>query len=205
MLTSKYNSLFEWNKTDPKAVAAAKQKGIINEICQMFGWEYKKMIHSSKGYWTLEFCKEDALKYKKIYHWAKNNEIAYRTSLKNGWLEECTAHMKKNISKGYWTLELCKENALKYNKKIEWIKNSSSAYNATKANGWLEECTAHMKNVFWTKERCLEEASKHEKRYKWFKASQISYKTAKKNGWFEECVADMDGEWLRKVLIKNKD
>ena len=39
------------------------------------------------GYWTYERCKEEALKYKYRYEFDKNNCTAYRTALRNKWLD----------------------------------------------------------------------------------------------------------------------
>ena len=45
---------------------------------------------------------------------------------------------------GYWTLERCKEDALKYNSRSEWWKKSKSSYNKSSKEGWLDECCSHM-------------------------------------------------------------
>lgn len=37
----KYNSLAEWKKAEPKAYLAAKNKGLLDEICNLFGWSSK--------------------------------------------------------------------------------------------------------------------------------------------------------------------
>lgn len=43
-----------------------------------------------------------------------------------------------------WTIEKCKEDALKYITKKEWNDNSS-AYSTAKNNGWIDECCNYMK------------------------------------------------------------
>lgn len=40
-MKSKYNSLSEWRKADPKAYNAAFREDKLSEICEQFGWEYK--------------------------------------------------------------------------------------------------------------------------------------------------------------------
>lgn len=209
MLTSKHNSLFEWNKADPKAVANAKQHGFIDEICEMFGWQYEKRIHKPRSYWTLELCKEDALKYKNKTEWAKNSENAYRAALKNGWLDECCTHMRKQKPRSYWTKKLCKEEAKKYKNRTDWIKHSASSYNAAKANGWLDECCTHMveprkPRSYWTLERCKEEALKFNSRADWSRYSgNSSYQIARLNGWLDECCAHMYTKLPRKMIKIN--
>jgi len=62
-------------------------------------------------------------------------------------MEECTKHMESKVKpkpSGYWTLELCKEEALNYNSRTKWAKNSSGSYNSSWKKGWLEECAKHM-------------------------------------------------------------
>ena len=45
---------------------------------------------------------------------------------------------------GYWTKELCLEQAKKYNTLMTWLQNDSGSYHAAYRNKWVEECTAHM-------------------------------------------------------------
>lgn len=37
---SKYNSLEKWKIVDPKSYNKAKNKGLLKDICKVFGWEY---------------------------------------------------------------------------------------------------------------------------------------------------------------------
>lgn len=46
--------------------------------------------------------------------------------------------------RGYWTLERCKKDALKYNSRSEWQKKSGSVYGCAGKNGWRDECCLHM-------------------------------------------------------------
>ena len=43
-----------------------------------------------------------------------------------------------------WTKEKCQEEALKYNHKIDFKKNSKGAYPASLSNGWISEICSHM-------------------------------------------------------------
>lgn len=250
MEQSKYNSLYEWKLADKKAYEAARNRGMLQNICNMFGWElplekstlnleemlkkceeygtltnlrkynrkllelarnrgwldeiYEKMNwerkvilnKKPKGYWTKKTCIENALKYKTKKDWENANGSSYSVSRHHGWYDECTAHMEKKInSRGYWTLKLCKEDALNYNTQEKW-KKSYGAYNAARKNKWIEECCKHMiknrkNNDYWTKEMCIEESSKYKTRSEWIKKSQTSYNKSRKLGCFNECVAHM--------------
>jgi uncharacterized protein (DUF2132 family) len=197
----KYNSIYAFFKDYPAEYHYLYKRNLVEKLCQDMGWKsFKKSIKRKTV--TKEDCIEDGLKYRTNTDWDKNSPL-YRIALKNGWLEECTAHMRKFYKSSYWTKDLCMGEALKWNSQKEWGENCSSSLIAARKNGWLEECIAHMtKSSYWTKDLCMEEALKHEKKYEWFKASQASYKNAKKHGWFEECTAHMYGQWLRKMIRK---
>ena len=44
-----------------------------------------------------------------------------------------------------WTFDICKQEALKYECKIDFLKNNKSCYSAASRYGWLDEITKHMK------------------------------------------------------------
>lgn len=165
-------------------------KTSINDIRSEF------MNKMPMGYWTLEKCKEDALNYKTRTEWEKNTRSAYNAAKKNGWFDECTAHMIEYRKPDY-TLETCKEDALKYKTRNEWSVNSKSAYGAACNNNWLDICTSHMKyinrpNGYWNnKERCIESAKQYNTRTEWIDKNSAAYRNALKNGWLDECTAHM--------------
>ena len=94
----------------------------------------------------------------------------------------------KRKSTMYWTLERCKKEALKYEIKKEWVEGSQSSYHAAYRNGWIKECTRHMRPLrkakgYWTLERCKKEASKYETVSEWQKRSSSAFHAAYRNGW----------------------
>lgn len=95
-----------------------------------------------------------------------------------------------------WTLLNCKTDALKYNTRTEWCKNSSGAYDAAYRNGWLDECCKHMTSKtmlhgYWTFEKCHEEALLCTEKNEWRKKYKKSYDAARRNGWIEKCSTHM--------------
>jgi len=136
----KYKTKSEWKKSiDKGGYGAALKNGWLDECCG-----HMERVFKPVGYWTLETCKEDALKYNTRNEWKKSHGYVYQFARENEWLEECCVHMEQfAYPKGYWTLDKCKEDALKYNKKSEW-KSSSPGYYATQRNEWIEECCKHM-------------------------------------------------------------
>ncbi|QHJ74358.1 hypothetical protein VH12019_00031 [Vibrio phage VH1_2019] len=94
-----------------------------------------------------------------------------------------------------WTLELIKEDALKYKTRGEWQKKSISGYTAARRRDVIDECCAHMTDVkkpsgYWTIERLKEDALKYKTRSEWFEKSS-GYLTARSRGLIDECCAHM--------------
>ena len=50
----------------------------------------------------------------------------------------------KLVKKGYWNIENCRLEALKYTRRKEFYKKCGSAYNSASRHGWLDEICAHM-------------------------------------------------------------
>ena len=188
----KYETKTKWLKTNNSSYKAAKKNGWFDECTA-------HMIQTQKpaGYWTKEKCLEEALMFNIKEEWKKNGRHSYAAALRNGWYGECTAHMKEVLKPaGYWTLERCHEEALKFNIKERWKKAHSPSYQAARLHGWIDECCSHMiqvckPNGYWTKERCLEEAKKHTTISDWNKNETTSIQVARKNGWMEECTPHM--------------
>lgn len=55
-----------------------------------------KRLPNTRIKWNLEICKINALKYKTRKEWETQSVSAYTIAHKNGWLEECCAHMEKS-------------------------------------------------------------------------------------------------------------
>jgi hypothetical protein len=190
---SRFKTRAEWQKGNGAAYNAARKKGWQDECCAHMEYTQKP-----SGYWTLERCKKSALRFKTKIDWKEVEISAYDAAYRRGWLEECCAHME-SICKpnGYWTLELCKESALRFKTKGEWRKGETAAHSAAYVNGWLDECCAHMESIYkpsgyWTLERCKESASRFKARAEWRKGDVSAYSTAHRSGWLDECCAHME-------------
>ena len=144
-MENKYNTLFEFKKDYPNEYHSLYRKKLLEQLCNDMNWEYK--VIKPAGYWNIfDNVYKDALKYDTKEKWRFNGNGAYEGARKNTWFEECTAHMPlKKKPRNYWTKELCIEEALKYNTKKEWSKNSSSSHSVAIKSEWYEESTKHMK------------------------------------------------------------
>lgn len=95
--------------------------------------------------WTLEKCKMDALQYKSKKEWREDSVDGYNAAVRYSWMGECSKHMIELVKpRGYWTLERCKEEALKYKTRNQWDLIRRSGYRIALKNGWLDECCKHM-------------------------------------------------------------
>jgi hypothetical protein len=104
-------------------------------------------IGGANIFWTKEKCYIEALKYENKKDFRLNSCGAYSSAYKNGWLDEICSHMKlkKVKPRNYWTKEKCQEEALKYDRKINFLKSCKSAYNKAQDMKWLDEICSHMK------------------------------------------------------------
>lgn len=186
---SKYKSASEWRKYDLSAYTSAQKRGLLDSVCEHFGWD--KNTLTPIGYWTLDKCKENALNYKSKSEWSLSKNSGFNVAQNNGWLEECCAHMKCNKK---WTKELCKEDALNFLYRKDWQKNGKG-YCAAQRKGWLEDCCTHMsipkKHTKWTLESTKEDALKYKTRIDWRKAKDSAYYSSLKNGFYKECIKHM--------------
>lgn len=197
-MKSKYKTLSEWRKAEPNAYDTARRNSMLPKICDMFGWELPKEIKPN-GYWTLERCKASALQFYAKTEWYRGDPTAYRKSIKLGYMDECSSHMVQlNKPEGYWTKEMCVEEALKYKTVREWNKNSSGSYSYAGKYGWLDECKKHMgdkhkENGFWLiKENVIKDALKYTNHKEWRLNSGSAEYSARIYGWLGECKKHMD-------------
>ncbi len=105
--------------------------------------------------WSKEECEIEALKYKSRNDFIKSSRKSYRAANKNGWLDEITSHMTSPYKLKYWTKDKCREEALKYKQRRQFILNSKVAYNKANKNGWLDEICDHMKTSGNKYKRCI--------------------------------------------------
>lgn len=108
-----------------------------------------------------------------------------------------------------WNINTCTNDALKYNTKKEWRKNSKSAYFTASKNKWLDECTKHMiplihNSGYWTFTNCLNDALKYKTKKEWRFNSISAYGIAHKNNWLHECTKHMiktkNNFWKNKLI-----
>jgi len=153
-------------------------------------------MRKQNGYWTLEKCKEEALKYSSKTEWFKASSSSYNAAKTHNWFDECVAHMIMKVRPIY-SIEECKEIALRYKSSSEWENNSSGSYSAALRNNWLVDCCSHFvlkqkKSGHWNLQNCQIEALKFKTRGEWQDKSASSYGSALAKGFLEDCCQHME-------------
>ena len=141
--------------------------------------------------WTKQSVIDDAKMYPSKVIWQNANESAYKSALKNGWLNEATLHMISSVKR--WTKEEIIEDALKYKTKSDWRKSSKQAYQVAVKRGWRDDACSHMTSRYqsWTEELIVKEALKYDSKKEWEDKSPKSYDSAKYYGLVERACAHM--------------
>ena len=105
-----------------------------------------------------------------------------------------------------WTVKKIIIEALKYNNKNDFYKNSSGAYAAARRLKILDKVCSHMiiNQIRWTKESCQLEAIKYKSRSEFRDDSPSSYQKSLKNGWIDEICSHMiisQIRWTKEKII----
>ena len=142
--------------------------------------------------WDFETLSQEALKYSTKSEFEKVNSSAYNTALRKGIIDIICQHMikLKEVS-GFWNFDNCKVEALKYDKRVDFQKNSKGAYKASFKNNWLDEICSHMDNIkkpngYYTLEKCIEIAKKCDNMSDMKKRYSTAHKEIYKNKWKDE-------------------
>lgn len=87
----RFNSRSEWADQSSAAYAAASRGGWLKEATKHMGGRKQHPVS-----WTLERCLEDGRRFKTRHEWQTKSRAGYRAAHRNGWIEQCCAHMPKD-------------------------------------------------------------------------------------------------------------
>jgi hypothetical protein len=189
----KYRTRTEFQRGTAGAYQIARQNNWLEEICT-----HMTSPQKPNGFWDFKNCFEIAKEYRTRREFQYGAGGAYRSAMKNKWLDEICSHMEEIIKpNNYWTKERCKQEARKYNTKPEFRKKASSCGEMARRNGWFDEICTHMEEIkkpnnYWTKEKCKEEAKKYNTRTGFRLNVGGAYARAYKNGWLDEICKHMN-------------
>ncbi len=137
-------------------------------------------------FWTFTKCRKSAKAHYSRSIWFKQCPAAYLSANRNGWLEECCAHMVRLRSKKIsWTKEKCSIIARKYASRAEWSRRHNRTYRYACRKGWLEDCAPHlppMRRKMMSIKECRKDVVRFSSRKEWRESSPRSYHAAKKHG-----------------------
>lgn len=113
-------------------------------------------IKKPRGYWTLERCIKLIQSCETIFAFKYKYIDAYNAIKRNKWyyiLDDSFPERRKYS--GYWSKEHCRNEALKYNYRSDFQKNSGGAYQIARKNGWLNDISKHMKKKGHRYKKCV--------------------------------------------------
>jgi hypothetical protein len=175
---SKYKSLSEWHKADPKAYNQASKKGLLNEICETFGWR-------KKNRWTPESLIADAKNYKSKREWHTQSNVAYETAKIKNVFDTCIAHMGDNFYDDDTLISFANdvENIKDYKARYE------KAYEFALENDKIKMIEAfYERKTKWDKEKIFEVAKNFKHIYSFSQKYPSAEKAAIKLGVYEELI-----------------
>lgn len=86
---SKFKHIKEWRAAHPADFSRAHKQGWIDQCTA-----HMERLQKPHGYWTRERCIESALRFETITDWLRACP-SYGIAHKRGWIDDCTAHMKR--------------------------------------------------------------------------------------------------------------
>lgn len=149
---AEFDTIAQWQKENPESYRFAR------DVSEAFFTKCKKVVaknnnRSVNRRWTKEAVLKEARKYDTVTAWHANGAGSYRKAkamADQGWWSEATAHMTtpERPKRPYkWTKDRCLKAAQQYQRKIDWLNDSPSSYQAADRYGWMDECTDHMEKL----------------------------------------------------------
>lgn len=180
----KYKCKVDFQRGTRGAYKAALRNNWLND----YTWMKTPESHNKK--WCYETCMEAAKQFTIYTDFANAYPKALDVARKNGWVDEYTWLERKSKPSGYWTYEHCYEEAKKYKSRVEFEKESGSAYGVAVKNGWLDDYTWIPKRKSpeckWTKEKCFEVAKQFKTKQDFRYSRHDAYMAAVRRDWMKE-------------------
>jgi predicted GIY-YIG superfamily endonuclease len=142
--------------------------------------------------YTFETCAKEALKYKHRSEFKYKNKNIYQATIRNKWIDNICSHMTRPTPYNYkWCFENVKNEALKYNNRMDFSKYSSGAYDAALSNKWLDVVCFHMNKIrnkkgYWDYIQIKKESLKYNTRTVFHLKCSSAYNIAYKNNWLDD-------------------
>lgn len=182
----KYETLKEFAEKSSSCYSAALKNGWMGD------YTWLKREQKTNRYWDYDNCFNEARKYSSRREFKEGNDSAYRSAVKNGWIDGYDWLVRPNKK---WTYQTCLEESKKYSTRSEFAQRSSGAYHVASKNKWLDDYIwlpsdgrqlRLEKWGKWTKEACFEEAKKYKTRSEFAKNNNSAYNNARQYNWLDE-------------------
>ena len=146
----KYNSRVDWIKNSKSTYSAAKKKNILDEAC-------RHMIASreKKKWKDKETIIEEVKNYKTYKEWIYSSPSSYRAARRLNLIKFIQNNFLPKSRRDDFDNDFIIKDAQKYKSRVDWIRNSQSAYNAARKKNILDEACRHMIALGNLKKRCL--------------------------------------------------
>lgn len=134
----RYKTKSEFNRGSVGAYTHALKHGYLDEICTHMGIKWQKKWTNKKD------CHSEALKYQNRSDFQRKSNGAYTYALRHDFLDEICTHMENHHIVKWNSKKACAEEALKYHRRIDFNRNSNSAYTYALKHGYLDDICGHM-------------------------------------------------------------
>lgn len=171
----KYHTKKDFKENSIWAYRACVQRKILKELC---GHMKRKTSYD----YTLNELKEEALKYKSRKEFKESNSKLFYAANRRGLITTICQHMVN--PRIIWTKEVCRQESLKYNTRVELRNNSPICEDVIIKNKWQKELCSHMvsKNKpsrYWKNiDNLLKESAKYNSRSEFQRNCNGAYKSA---------------------------
>lgn len=156
--------------------------------------------------YTKKDCREKILQFKTIERLRKYEKNIYNALIRHGWLDGfkhlfISKDEYVNLISKFWSIELCAEEALKYNNLKTFEEKNNDCYLVALKYNWLNGITQHFKvnkpkknnlSEQWSFEDCLFIALNFDSKIKFKEHNLKLFKYINKNGWEKEIFAHLD-------------
>ncbi len=154
--------------------------------------------------WTKEEIQKVANEYEYPNDFKKNQPVAYSRAIKNGWIKDVTAHMKRKSED--WTKEKLSDLISKYSNLSDFRKNEPNAYGSIKYNKWYDLLSnLERGQIDWTYKMVQDIADKYDNVKDFYSKDKKAYNAAASNGWLPTVTSHMirkkRDNWTKEEII----
>lgn len=134
----KYKTKTDFNRGSVGAYTHALKHGFLDEICSHMEVKWQRKWSNK------DVCRKEALKYQTRSEFQYKSNGAYTYAMRHYFLDEICNHMENHHEIKWNSKEACAKEALKYKRRIDFARDSNSAYTYALKHGFLDEICSHM-------------------------------------------------------------